>query len=98
MKQFAVYLASITLAGLSPFCRAGDLDDISIQVIGLEEIPAEALERIPLPGPGMHGLADIREGLILNRPMSPDPSESSPPGAPTVAPGGPPAPGVGTNP
>jgi len=43
---------------------ADELDDISIQVIGLDEIPEDALERIPMPSPNFNGLADIRNNII----------------------------------
>ena len=44
-----------------------ELDDISIQVIGLDEIPDAALERIPLPSPDFGGLTDLHHDIILNR-------------------------------
>ena len=66
VAQFTLF-SSAVLAG-------GDLDDISIQVIGLDEIPEDALERIPLPSPDHNGLTDIREGIILNRPAQAQPA------------------------
>lgn len=77
MKQKFVYALSLLLLGTSSICRAGgDLDDISIQVIGLEEIPEEALEHIPLPGPGNSGLPG--KGIILNRAPIPSPITATP--------------------
>lgn len=76
--------AQFTLVSSAVFA-GGDLDDISIQVIGLDEIPADALERIPLPSPDHGGLTDIREGIILNQPAQarPTPADTTivaPPG------------------
>lgn len=66
-----LFLVALQLS-ISATCHAAvsDLDDISIQVIGLDEIPDDALERIPLPTPDFGGLTDIREGIILNRPVT----------------------------
>jgi len=47
--------------------NADELDDISIQVIGLDEIPENALERIPLPDPDFGNLNDIHQNIILNQ-------------------------------
>jgi hypothetical protein len=107
MKHTIATLLAVTLVGIIPCGQARDLDDISIQVIGLEEIPEEALERIPLPGPGMGGLTDIREGFILNRPVFPGVSANTTPeiggGLDSVNGGGgavptPPSAGGGPNP
>ena len=53
---------------------ADELDDISIQVIGLDEIPDAALERIPLPSPDFSGLTDLQHDIILNRTNTPGPA------------------------
>ena len=57
-------LALGLILGAPTSVLADDLDDISIQVIGLDEIPEDALERIPMPSPNFSGLTDIRHNII----------------------------------
>ncbi|MFV2056538.1 MAG: hypothetical protein ACC707_08715 [Thiohalomonadales bacterium] len=59
-----------------PMIAFGDnLDELSIQVIGLDEIPEDALERIPMPSPHLGGLTDIHQDIIphvVNIPLPED--------------------------
>jgi len=67
VRQFAG-IACLIATGLA---QAGDLDDISIQIIGLDQVPGEALEAIPLPPPAAGSMSEMQGDVIFNKPMSP---------------------------
>ena len=56
----------------SSMAHAGELDDISIQIIGLDQVPNEALQEIPLPTPatGSAGITDMQGDVIFNKPLA----------------------------
>ena len=70
---------------------AGDLDDVSIQIIGLDQLPNESLQEIPLPAPGGQSIGNMQNDVLLNRPQisglqndSVDASQGSPSASPVV--------------
>ena len=64
-------LGLFMLLTFSAFAQAGDLDDVSIQIIGLDQAPKEALQEIPLPPPASISITDMQGDVLFNRPMSP---------------------------
>lgn len=64
-------LCLVVLFMFSSFVQAGDLDDVSIQIIGLDQAPKEALQEIPLPPPASVSITDMQGDVLFNRPMSP---------------------------
>jgi len=64
-------VVSSALLLISIQVQAGDLDDISIQIIGLDKTPSEALQVIQLPAPAAGSIADAQGDVIFNKPLSP---------------------------
>ena len=56
-------------------CAAGD--DVTIRVIGLDEVPSNSLRVIELPDPDLGEIADINENILSE---TPSPQFASPPG------------------
>jgi len=54
----------------SSLVQAGELDDVSIQIIGLDQAPKEALQEIPLPPPASVSITDMQGDVLFNRPMT----------------------------
>jgi len=65
--QFTLGFIILLLAGQ---VQAADLDDISIQIIGLDQVPNEALSEIPLPSPGTVSITDMQGDVIFNKPLA----------------------------
>jgi len=57
---FSLYLA---LSPLMSVQASSDLDDITIRVIGLDEVPASSMQIINLPEPDLGEMNDINEAI-----------------------------------
>jgi hypothetical protein len=52
-------------------CAYAAGDDITIRVIGLDEVPSSSLRVIELPDPDLGEIADINESIISETPNAP---------------------------
>lgn len=64
-------LLLVLLLTISNTAQAGDLDDVSIQIIGLDQAPNEALQEIPLPPPASVSITEMQGDVLFNKPMAP---------------------------
>jgi len=60
-------LALGVLLGIPSLVFSYELDDISIQVLGLDEIPGDVLEHIPMPSQELGNLSDIYSSIITRQ-------------------------------
>jgi hypothetical protein len=72
IRVAATVMTTVTLLVLSTVVRAEtDLDDVTMRVIGLDEIPTHSLQIIELPQADLGELADINESLVPGAAESP---------------------------
>lgn len=66
-SQLIILFSLGLLLAIPTIVFSDELEDVTIQVIGLDEIPENTLERIPIPSPNFGSLIDIHQGIITRQ-------------------------------